>query len=55
MHVMLRGIDRSAVFFDEDDYRFFLECLRGAAMEESAAVHAYVLMTNHYLCEASHK
>ncbi|WP_295584808.1 transposase [uncultured Lamprocystis sp.] len=47
MHVILRGIDRSAVFFDNDDDRFFLDCLRLAASEESVAVHAYVLMTNH--------
>jgi putative transposase len=47
MHVILRGIDRSAVFFDEDGYRFFLDCLRAAAIEQSVAVHAYVLMTNH--------
>jgi len=24
MHVILRGIDRAAMFFDESDYRFFL-------------------------------
>jgi putative transposase len=35
------------VFFDENDYRFFLDCLGAVAMEESVAVHAYVLMTNH--------
>ena len=47
MHTILRGIDRSAMFFEESDYRYFLECLREAAAEESVAVHAYVLMTNH--------
>jgi len=47
MHVTLRGINRAAVFFDDDDRRFFLECLRTAAEDESVAVHAYVLMTNH--------
>jgi putative transposase len=47
MHVILRGIDRSAVFFGEGDDRFFLDCLGGAATEEAVAVHAYVLMTNH--------
>ena len=47
MHVILRGIDRSAVFFEDDDNGFFLDCLRTAAVQESVAVHAYVLMTNH--------
>ena len=47
MHVILRGIDRAPVFFAEDDDRFFLECLGTVAAEESVAVHAYVLMTNH--------
>ena len=47
MHVILRGIDRAAVFFEDEDRKFFLECLGTAADEESVAVHAYVLMTNH--------
>jgi putative transposase len=47
MHVILRGIDRAAVFFEDDDRRFFLEGLGAAAEEESVAVHAYVLMNNH--------
>jgi putative transposase len=47
MHVILRGIDRSAVFFADADYRFFLECLGTAAGDQGVAVHAYVLMTNH--------
>jgi len=47
MHVILRGIDRAAVFFEDGDRRFFLECLGTAAREESVSVHAYVLMTNH--------
>jgi len=47
MHVILRGIDRAAVFFDDDDRRFLLQTLATVAAEESVAVHAYVLMTNH--------
>jgi putative transposase len=34
-------------FFDEHDYQFFRNCLHTAATEESVAVHAYVLMSNH--------
>ena len=47
MHVILRGIDRAAIFFDDSDYRFFLNYLFGAADDESVGVHAYLLMTNH--------
>jgi len=47
MHVILRGIDRAAVFFDDDDRRFLLDALVMVAGEVRVAVHAYVLMTNH--------
>ena len=47
MHVILRGIDRAAIFFAEGDYRMFLGTLAALAESESIRVHAYVLMTNH--------
>jgi len=47
MHVILRGIDRAATFFETEDRTFFLETLGAVAAEESVGVHAYVLMTNH--------
>lgn len=47
MHVILRGIDRMAIFFVDDDKRYFLAKLAELAPAESVAVHAYVLMTNH--------
>ena len=47
MHAILRGIDRTAIFFAESDYRAFLDALVGLAASESVRVHAYVLMTNH--------
>lgn len=47
MHVILRGIDRMALFFDSTDYRFFLDYLSDAVKAESVSVHGYVLMTNH--------
>ena len=47
MHAILRGIDRTAIFFAEPDYRAFLDDLAGLAARESVRVHAYVLMTNH--------
>ncbi len=46
-HIIQRGNNRSACFFAEDDYRFYLEPLGELSKEFGAAVHAYVLMTNH--------
>ena len=46
-HVVQRGNNRQAVFFDDDDYRLYLECLRQAKEKCSCRIYAYVLMTNH--------
>ena len=46
-HVIQRGNNRSACFFSDDDYRYYLNCLHEARQKYSVAVHAYVLMTNH--------
>ena len=46
-HIIQRGNNRQACFFDEDDYLFYLECLRDAAARAGCDIHAYVLMTNH--------
>ncbi len=47
VHVVQRGNNRQAVFFDENDYRVYLDWLSAAASEHGSAIHAYVLMTNH--------
>lgn len=41
-HVIQRGNNRSACFFAEDDYRYYLDCLQDAAERYGVAVHAYV-------------
>lgn len=46
-HVIQRGNNRSPTFFANDDYRFYLQCLKEATERHDCAVHAYVLMTNH--------
>ena len=46
-HVIQRGNNRQATFFAEDNFRFYLECLKGAATTHDCAIHAYGLMTNH--------
>lgn len=46
-HVIQRGNNRQAVFFQADDYRVYLACLAEEVVTHGCVVHAYVLMTNH--------
>jgi putative transposase len=47
LHVIQRGNNRQAIFFEDQDYGLYHEWLACAAHEHGCAVHAYVLMTNH--------
>jgi putative transposase len=47
-HLMARGNRREAIFLDDDDRRFFLQCLAEACEKTGWRVHAWVLMANHY-------
>lgn len=47
-HVIQRGNNRQAIFLDEADRRFLLELLDENARRFEVAVHAYVLMDNHF-------
>jgi putative transposase len=47
VHVVQRGNNRQAIFFEENDYRVYLDWLAEAAAAHGCAIHAYVLMTNH--------
>ena len=38
VHLILRGIDRAEVFFENDDHRFFPEAVRGARPPRSGAL-----------------
>jgi putative transposase len=46
-HVIQRGVDSQAVFFEPDDYGLYLHSLGEAATRYDCQIHAYVLMTNH--------
>lgn len=46
-HVTQRGVNRCAIFLDDDDRRHFLRLLRAAADRHALTIHAYVLMGNH--------
>lgn len=47
VHVIQRGNNRTATFYADDDYRFYLEALNKAGKQYRCAIHTYVLMTNH--------
>ena len=47
LHVIQRGNNRGAIFFDADDYAHYRAWLAEAAAQCGCAIHAYVLMTNH--------
>lgn len=47
-HVMARGNRKAAIFVDDHDRRFFLQCLAEVCEKTGWKVHAWVLMDNHY-------
>lgn len=46
-HVIQRGNNRNACFYEEADYKAYLSYLKDAAEKYQVAIHAFVLMTNH--------
>jgi len=46
-HIIQRGNNREACFYDEMDYRYYLQALEEQADKYHCRIHAYVLMTNH--------
>ena len=46
-HIMFRGVDGRALFFDDQDRIRFCLFLQEAAELHSLKVHAFCLMTNH--------
>jgi putative transposase len=47
LHIVQRGNNRQAVFFDDLDYRAYLDILFESALRYDVSVHAFVCMTNH--------
>lgn len=46
-HIIIRGNNREAIFYGDQDYLFYLRKLKEAALKHDCQIHAYVLMTNH--------
>ena len=47
-HIIIRGIERKAVFKDSADRDNFIERLGGIIKETETVCYAWVLMTNHF-------
>lgn len=46
-HIMLRGVNRQQIFFDEEDYLLFTEILERYKSVSGYELYAYCLMGNH--------
>ena len=46
-HIIQQGLDGKQIFFEEQDYQYFHDCLEAAAYNYNLEIHAYVLMPNH--------
>ena len=47
LHLIQRGNNRSACFYADEDYLFYLDVLMEQAKKHGCAIHAWCLMTNH--------
>lgn len=47
LHITQRGVNRCAIFLDDDDRRHYLCLLGESAAEHGLEIHTYVLMGNH--------
>jgi putative transposase len=47
LHVTQRGVNRGAIFVDDDDRQHYLVLLAESASDHDLSIHAYVLMGNH--------
>lgn len=46
-HIIIRGINKQDIFFDEEDRLKFLKELKGVKEQYKFKIYAFVLMTNH--------
>ncbi len=46
-HIVQRGVDRQAVFYDRDCFLCYLHLLDAYAKQHDVNVHSWCLMTNH--------
>lgn len=46
-HIMCRGNNKSDIFFDDDDYNYYLEILKRIKKRDKYLIFAFCLMKNH--------
>ncbi len=46
-HIILRGNNKSTIFYDDKDKRFFIDCLKNAKLKTNSKIYSYCLMPNH--------
>ena len=46
-HIILRGNNRSAIFYKDRDRRFFIACLKDIKEKTKSKIYPYCLMPNH--------
>ena len=46
-HIILQGIEGNTLYFEEQDFQYFRDCLDAAAYNYELKVHAYLLMPDH--------
>jgi REP element-mobilizing transposase RayT len=54
-HIIIRGIERKAIFKDDSDRDNFLDRLSALVSESETGCYGWAIMTNHFLCRALHK
>ncbi len=47
LHIIQRGVNRAAIFIDDEDRHHYRRLLREVCLENDIAIHAFVLMDNH--------
>lgn len=47
-HVYNRGNNKEVIFFEKDNYRYFLQIFKEYLTENALLLHSYCLMPNHY-------
>jgi len=46
-HIMIRGNNRSAIFHEDDDFKYFLKLLKENKDKSDIKIYHYILMNNH--------
>lgn len=47
-HIVNRGVERRTIFYDDEDFKKFLEIVQDSAIIYNFALHSFCLMNNHY-------